>query len=214
MLNQLSVQKTAQLNNQLHTQHSIQGEDLLKICSLASFGEGAEEIFEKVSALKFEQFFGFACHLFVTTDSLAVREELANILPKFGSIAVLSLLKITHHFQHHPQNRSVAHLATHSLTKMALQPLAMGLADTISSAESDEILSTLVSTLIQLTYHHEEALFTLIEQQTPAARWNIVKTELLRVLAEKRYQERFIEQPQPVKVRMKTPAEYHMSEVA
>jgi len=212
---------------QLHAQHSLQSEDILKVCSLAQIGENTQETFEKISTLNFEQFFGFTCHLFVTAESQTVRETLANILPKFGSLAVLSLLKISHHFQARLQtnsdsndaDRNVVELANYSLETMELQPLAIGIANAITASESDEIMTTLVPTLIKLTYHHGAALFSLIEQQTVESRWNVVKIELIRTLAELRYQERFTDnaqpnQPHPVKVRVKKETVQQTSEVA
>ena len=199
---------------QLHAQHSLQSEDILRICSLASIEESTEKTFEKVSTLNFEQFFGFTFHLFITTESLAVREELSRILPRFGSLSVLSLLKAIHHFNSHPEaDNHIVQLATRSLEAMELPPLVVGLANTITAHENDEMLGTLVPILIQLTYRHGGNLFSLIEQQTVAERWNILRIELIRTLAEKRYQERFIDNVQPIKVRVKKEEE-QVSEVA
>jgi len=78
---------------ELHAQHTLQADDWMLICKLAN----VEGFFEQAASWRFDQFFGFTVYLFVTTESASDRQQLAHLISKCGSKAVLSLVRILHH---------------------------------------------------------------------------------------------------------------------
>ncbi len=204
-----------QTADELNPQHTIQSEDLLEICAIASRETSIDNIFEQIETWNFEQFFGLACHLFITTTSQRSRVQLANLLPKFGSIAVISLVKISHHFSASiPAQRKVRQLAIHSLKEMSLQPLVIGLAPIVQDKnDSRELASTLIPLLITLAAHHPESLLSEIAKRLSTEAWNRLQTQLLRELSDLRREQRFNGTERHVKVRMKNEA-LHLVEVA
>lgn len=173
--------------NELQAQHTIQSNDLLKICHLAK----VENTFEKVESFSFEQFFGFACHLFITTESQSCREQLAVILPKFGSIAVFSLLKISHHLSDSnstlQREQQIAKLAAQALQAMPVDTLTIGLAQALEDNESSHshhnIFSIVAPALITLTAHHGENILARLSQKLSPRTWNTLQQNLLQTLS-------------------------------
>jgi len=178
--------------NELQAQHTIQSDDLLKICHLAKI----ENVFEKIESFSFEQFFGFTCHLFITTDSQQVREQLAAILPKFGSVAVFSLLKISHHFstvesstgqEYLGQEQQLAELSMRCLTSMSVPALIVGLVQAIEAEENNnshhDIANMVAPALITLTAHHGENILSMLSNKLSSATWNRLQQQLLQTLS-------------------------------
>ena len=115
----------------LQAQHSLRQADLFQICAIAQ----AENVSVSIEAFTFEQCLGFASHLFVTAQAQHSREQLAQVLSRFGSQAVLPLLKVAHHFdpeqlkpRHGDQlaSTSTSQLAINSLKAMPKETLVMG----------------------------------------------------------------------------------------
>ncbi|MGB3790974.1 MAG: hypothetical protein WA949_23415 [Phormidesmis sp.] len=178
----------------LYAQHSLQSEDFLLICQLCD----VENAIEQIQSFTFEQFFGFACHLFVTTDSSNVRRQLAGLFPKFGQIAILSLVKIAYHFDSHdkttPAEYRKAHskphfqpevqqLALQSLESMAAQTLAVGLAQIIEEDTQGILRQTVVSLLARTFYTNEEDILSLLSSHLSKDSWNAIETDLVRALS-------------------------------
>ena len=195
-----------QRNIELNLQHTLESKDLIAICSLAHMSDGAGQsadyFLEHISTLGFEQFFGFTCHLFITTDLPQARQQLAQYLPKFGSIAVLSLLKIIHHF---PFQTDIHQLALQTLESMTLEPLSAGLADTIEEyVESDLMDEVVIPNLIKLIYHHEDALLSMLSQQLSAQHWTATETKLLQALSSTESTERPSANTHRIRIRVKS----------
>ncbi len=199
---------THQLTDELNAQHTIQGEDLLAICAIASRETSIDKTFDQINNWRFEQFFGLACHLFITTKSQQSRVQLANLLSKFGSTAVVSLVKIAHHFDTSilAQNE-VSQLAIDALKEMPLQTLVIGLAPVIKDrVDSHELMPTIVPLLITLAAHHQTSLFAALSQRLPGEVWNSLQTQLLSELSNLRREQRFNSRESRIKVRIKSEA--------
>ncbi len=197
--------KTQSFTEELQAQHTIQGQDLLDICAIASQETQLDNIYEQLETWRFEQFFGLACHLFITTESPQSRVQLATLLPKFGSAAVYSLLRISHKFDPaiYPQ-KEVQQLSIRSLKEIPLPALVIGIVKAIEeSNNSDDFLSEITPTLITLAAHHRVSLFSELAKQLSSEKWNNLQTKLLRKLSEIRRSERFENRERRVKVRIK-----------
>ncbi len=194
--------------NELQAQHTIQSKDLLKICQLAEI----ENVFEKVESFSFEQFFGFACYLFLTTESCDSREQLAAILPNFGSIAVFSLLKISHHLENAEtsleREQHLIMLAQQSLKAIPLPALVTGLSQILEAEKSthsshQDAINMLVPELISLTAYHGESILSLLSAQLSTDTWNKVHRQLLHSLSTLRAQEAWNSSTHLVKIRVR-----------
>ncbi len=163
--------------NDLHAQHTIDSGDLLVICSLAN----VDNIFERVESWSFEQFFGFAAYLFITTDSAETRQQLAQIMPKFGSRAVLSLVKILHHAQLSNDNKSLSlkALATQSLGAMNPYTFAIGLTEVLAQDNAAELGSVAAKALVKISYESSDSILLLLPQLLPAKSWQLLKAKLV-----------------------------------
>ncbi len=187
-------------SNALHAQHSLQSQDLLLICQLSD----VENAVEETQSFTFKQFFGFACHLFITTDSSDVRKQLSDLFPKFGQIAVLSLVKIAHYFdscdgkvapaesriqarlKRHSKPRfqtEVQQLALQALENMPTQTLAVGLAQVIEEDTQGILRQTVVSLLARTFYINEEDILSLLSQHLSEDSWNAIETDLIQALS-------------------------------
>ncbi|MEL6604788.1 MAG: hypothetical protein AAFP20_16375 [Cyanobacteria bacterium J06614_10] len=164
---------------ELHAQHSLRSADYLQIAQLASHeapqSNNSQTIFEQLSTFTFEQFFGFTCHLFITTDSSETREQLSLILPSFGSIAVLSLLKIANHFY---PCEEVKALALKSLQHMPNQPLAVGIGRILEGEIAEEMRSAIAHRLVQMPVQRQEQILRLLAEQLSLTTWEKLEAEL------------------------------------
>ncbi|MGD1867064.1 MAG: hypothetical protein ACFB0D_21125 [Phormidesmis sp.] len=206
--------------SELQAQHTIESDDLLKICRLAK----VENVFDKIESFSFEQFFGFACHLFITTESRSSREQLAHLLPKFGSIAVFSLLKISHHLSTADsaleREQQLAMLSMQSLKTMSVPTLVIGLAQIIETeigAEQrnyQDTMDMVVPALITLTAYHGENILSVLSDKLSAAAWNDLQQQLLQALSTLRVQSPLRNSStHPIKVKVKN-SELQLAEVA
>lgn len=220
--------------NELQAQHTLQSDDILKICHLANI----ENIFDQIESFSFEQFFGFACHLFITTESQQARKELASILPKFGSISVFSLLKISHHLSTPKSSlereQQLGELAMNSLKAMPVPTLVIGLAEIIeteansdlylsgentarikglSSAKTlhpkhrsdDSLIDMIVPALITLTAHQGENIISLLSHHLSSATWNNLQQQLLQELSTLKSQASLQNNAHRIKIKVKKP---------
>lgn len=192
--------------NELQAQHTIQSDDLLKICRLAK----VENIFDKIESFSFEQFFGFTCHLFITTESQSCREQLALLLPKFGSLAVFSLLKISHQLSDadHSLEREqqISKLAMQSLKSMPVPALVIGLAQAIEIEEPSshhDVIAMVAPALISLTAHHGENILSLLSQKVSVTAWNELQKQLLQSLTALRAQAPTRNSEHPIKIKVR-----------
>ena len=126
----------------LHGQHSLQSDDFLTVCNLAK----AEGRHEPVDAYGFTEFLGLAVHLFVSTQSHHRREQLSQVLSKFGSAVVVPLVKIVCHAWA-DDVQSLQALAQQSLERMELYPLLIGLNQVLDQG-GDERLRTVALNLL------------------------------------------------------------------
>ncbi|MEL6468554.1 MAG: hypothetical protein AAFQ74_02405 [Cyanobacteria bacterium J06623_4] len=164
---------------ELHAQHSLRSADYLQIAQLASHeapqSNNSQTIFEQLSTFTFEQFFGFTCHLFITTNSSETREQLSHILPKFGSIAVLSLLKIANHFY---PCEEVKALALRSLQCMTDSPLAIGISHMLEGASAEEMRPAIAHRLVQMPAQRQEQILRLLAEQLSLNAWEKLEADL------------------------------------
>lgn len=166
---------------EFHRQHTLQADDLARIIHL---GE-VEGLTEKIETWNVDLLFGFACHLFITTELQQTREQLSTLLPKFGSRAVYTLVRLTHLF---PASHNIHSLAQQSLETIPLYPLVIGLADAIQSIEEEtnakEIMPALVTAIIKLIYCHNGQLLDELSQQVSPYQWQTIETLMLRVVSQ------------------------------
>ncbi|MBE9063869.1 hypothetical protein [cf. Phormidesmis sp. LEGE 11477] len=180
--------------NTLHTQHTLQTQDILLICQLAS--TNPENTLEQIQSWSFEQFFGFVCHLFVTTESADIRQQLADLFPKFGSIAILSLVKIAHYFdlQARNQSRNQSHLDRHfplevqtlalqALGNMPVETLAIGLAQAIEADTDGDLQRTIAAFLAKAFYRNEKDILSLLSQYLSKKSWCAIENSLIQALS-------------------------------
>ncbi|MEM8505518.1 MAG: hypothetical protein AAF716_20495 [Cyanobacteria bacterium P01_D01_bin.1] len=184
-------------SNTLHTQHTLQSKDILLICQLASATDTAEDTLEQIQSWSFEQFFGFTCHLFVTTESSTVRQQLAELFPKFGKIAILSLVKIVYFFDLQRDQVSLAprfptevqHLAITALENMSAHSLAVGIAQVIEEDTHGTLRSTVVSLIARAFYKSEEDILSLLSHHLSKDSWYAIETSLIDELSSPQPQE-------------------------
>jgi len=157
----------------LLSQHTLQSDDLLLICELANV-DGIEN---QIDSWSFEQFFGLAVYLFVTTESSHTRRQLAQVLPKFGSRTVLSLVKILHQHQLPTELRL---LALQSIEKIPPYALTYGLTQVL---ETDNTFEPFVlRTLASLIHERDESILLLLSQLLTQEHWHALEPRLLERL--------------------------------
>ncbi|MEL6263500.1 MAG: hypothetical protein AAFR12_20810 [Cyanobacteria bacterium J06626_6] len=189
---------------ELHAQHTLQCTDYLLIAQLANRESqragDAQALLEQLSTWTFEQFFGFTCHLFITTEFAETREQLSRILPKFGSHAVLSLFKVAHHF--YPRSE-VKQLALQSLQSMAFHPLAVGISQILESDAADEMLPIITPRLVQLLSQHQEQLLKLLAEQLSLSTWEKLEAHLTLSLSDESSLVMFDPEERHIRIRIK-----------
>ena len=182
-----------------HTQHTLQSQDILLICQLADAESNVEDTLEQIQSWSFEQFFGFTCHLFITTESSKLRNQLATLFPKFGNIAILSLIKIVYYFDLRERNQpssdpyfstEVQALARKVLEDMPTPTLAIGLAQIIEADTHSALSQTIAAFLAKVFYKKEEDILSLLSRHLSKDSWHAIEASLIRELSS----------PQPEKV--------------
>ncbi|MEO0394911.1 MAG: hypothetical protein AAF243_02860 [Cyanobacteria bacterium P01_A01_bin.137] len=161
----------------LHSQPSIQGHDLLTICALAE----SEGMVESIESYSFDQFLGLTIHLFVTTQSQDTREQLAQQLTKFGSAAVLPLIKILWRMRSHS---SLQLLAQNSLEQMAPYSLIIGLSHFLDRETNDDLREIATQMLVNLMQDPNRSVLLSLPKLVSSKTWRLLK---LHLLAEKSY---------------------------
>ncbi|MEM8808680.1 MAG: hypothetical protein AAGF01_21910 [Cyanobacteria bacterium P01_G01_bin.38] len=165
----------ASLNNllTLHGQHTLQRDALLSIYRFAN-AEGNAESFE---SWHFEEVLGFTFHLFVTTKSSQIREQLSQLLPKFGSEAVRPLVKILNHFQSPSHLRK---LTLQSLEEIAPYPLVIGLCQVLENGADGELGPIVIPILVNLMNGEDEAISWLLSQLLSAQKQQLLAVKSLK----------------------------------
>ncbi len=153
----------------LHSQHVLQYADWMSISDLAK----AENVSECFDAWDFEDFLGLAVYLFVTTQSQGTREKLSQLLPKFGSAAVLPLLKILGRKETFAK-KNIPMLAQHSLNNMAPYPLAIGLNQVLEQKAQNDLTVVALQRLRQLLQSCEPSTCLVLSQLISDANWQLV----------------------------------------
>ncbi|MEO0349338.1 MAG: hypothetical protein AAF282_04725 [Cyanobacteria bacterium P01_A01_bin.15] len=156
----------------LHSQHSIQSHDLLTICNLAK----AEDSVETIESSNFDQFLGFAVHLFVTTQSQHTREQLSQKLPTFGSAAVLPLLKI---LWHGSSPSDLKALARQSLENMTLYSLIIGLGRVLDLEVDAGLRAIAIQMLRKIIQENDQYILLLLPKLVSQKTWQLLKAQLL-----------------------------------
>lgn len=130
----------------LHSQHTLQQADLLAIYAFANH-EGVDQTIESCS---FDDFLGLTVYLFITTPSQDIREQLVPLLSKFGSAAVLPLLKILCK-KDFLVERNIQALVKQTFSQMAPYPLAIGIGQILDRNVDNELTAAALQILKQLT---------------------------------------------------------------
>lgn len=191
----------------LQAQHSLQSNDLIRICHLAK----VEGIFKSIESWNFEQFFGFTLHLFITTESPHTRQQLSQLLPKFGSRVVLPLIKIAHHFPAgthepiHDVRTDVRTLALQSLSHMAPPSFIIGLREVLELECVDELMPILLAALVKLTHQqNDETILLLLAQLLPKESWKLVEGPFRQKLSQQSFNVRLDDEESPLKIKVVT----------
>ncbi|MEM9808341.1 MAG: hypothetical protein AAF959_24015 [Cyanobacteria bacterium P01_D01_bin.56] len=143
----------------LHSQHSLQHADWMKIADLAK----AENVGKCFDSWNFEEFLGLTVYLFVTTQSQHTREQLSQILPKFGSTAVLPLLKILLKKEVFAE-KAIPTLAQQSLNNMTAYALVIGANQVLDLKFQDDLKAIALEVLQQLLQSCEPSTNLVLAQ--------------------------------------------------
>jgi len=157
----------------LLSQHSLESDDLNLICELSA----VDNAVSKVENWSFEQFFGLTVYMFVTTESAPIRRQLARIIPKFGSRAVLSLIKIVHQTE---LSAELQLLARQGLDQISHYGLAHGLSQVLATDSPYEPF--VLKTLATLAQELDEPILLLVSQLLAPSRWRVLEARLLEWL--------------------------------
>ncbi|MEL6230226.1 MAG: hypothetical protein AAFR24_09975 [Cyanobacteria bacterium J06627_3] len=156
----------------LHSQHSIQSHDLLMIFDLAE----AEGMVENIDSYSFDDLLGLTVHLFVTTQSPSIREQLALQLSKFGSAAVLPLIKILCRVQ---SIDNIQLLVQKSLETLAIYPLIIGLGQVLDHEVDISLRTVAMQLLIQLIQENDQSVLLILPKLVSKRTWQLIKLQLL-----------------------------------
>lgn len=156
----------------LHSQHSIQSQDLLEICYLAK----AEGTVVNPEVYSFENFLGFTIHLFVTTRSQHIREQVTLHLPKFGSAVVSPLIKILCRLQ---TQENIYVLAQKSLDNIGVYALIIGLSQLLDCETDNDLRAAAVQRFMQLIEESNQSVLSILPKLVSQKTWRILKLQLL-----------------------------------
>lgn len=95
-----------------------------------------------------DRFLGLAFHILLTEEDLISRQQVAQLLPKFGAKAVPTLFVI---FQHQNSDSTLKHLSSQALAKLERTILVAGLIDTLKASEDDRFdhqISQMLATVV------------------------------------------------------------------
>lgn len=154
----------------LHSQHTLQQADLFAIYAFANH-EGMNETIDSYS---FEDFLGLTVYLFITSPSQDAREQLAQLLSKFGSAAVLPLLKILCK-KDLLVEKNIQPLVQQTLSQMAPYPLAIGISQILDQNVNDELKTVSLQVLKQLIQTCESPTRLELSQVFSETAWNRIE---------------------------------------
>jgi len=183
----MSVVSSAQ-RNALYSQHSLDSHDWQLICQLAELNGLSDAQTQQLTSLTFEQFFSLAVHTFITAKSPTTRQQLAALLPKFGSRAVLSLFKILllGDALSQPSMRPTAQglselkaLSQESLKKIEPTAFVVGLESVLSDEKIDGLMPLVLDVLASVTRKENGVILTLLPRLLSAESWQKLKKNLL-----------------------------------
>ena len=178
----------------LYQQHSLDSTDWLLICQLANVEDDSQERSHQLTSLSFDQFFGLAVHTFITTPSTSTRQQLAQVLPKFGAKAVLSLFKILFHFSDKALSASASANSSGSIDSQSLisltrsslksmEPIAfiIGLESVLSDEAAKALTPLVIDILVSAIREDDGTLLTLLPRLLSVESWQHIKTNLLHL---------------------------------
>lgn len=178
----------------LQAQHTLQGADLTAICNLASVeGADIDSLWTSIVSWDFEQLLGFTLHLFITAESSEVQNQVAQLLPKFGSQIVRPLIKITHHF-HEPschENSNLSALTQQSIQQINPQALSLGFAETLMGNNAEVLLPIVVNCLTSIPVEQSETILSYLAQQLPSQGYKALERQLLNKCSRSQLKETF-----------------------
>ena len=169
----------------LYAQHSLTSTDWQMICQLAAVEEDSDKRSSQLASLSFEQFFGLAVHAFVTAEDLTAQRELAQILPKFGARAVLSLFKILFHSKskaaraNDDKARELSVLSLNSLKNIEQTAFVVGLEDVLSDKAAKALMPLVIEVLASAIREDDGTMLTLLPRLLSAENWRWIKASLL-----------------------------------
>lgn len=158
-----------------HSQHTLQQADLLAIYALANHA-GVDEAMDSYS---FDDFLGLTVYLLITTSSQDMRQQLAQLLSKFGSAAVLPLLKILCK-KDFLVEANIQPLVRQTLGQMAPYPLAIGIGQILDQSldQDNELKTVALQVLKQLIQTCEPSTRLGLSQLFSEAAWNRIENLL------------------------------------
>lgn len=109
-----------------------------------------------------DRFLGLAFHILLTEEELTARQQVAQLLPKFGAKAVPTLFVI---YQHQNSDSTLRHLSSQALTTLDRSILVTGLIDTLKASEDDRFDHQISQMLATVAPEAIAALTDLIETQ-------------------------------------------------
>lgn len=160
----------------LHSQHSLQSQDLLKLVNLAQ----SDGMVDDIEADSFEKNLGLAVHLFVSTQRADTLEQLAVLLPKFGSEVVLPLIKILCRV---PRQEPVSVLAQQALKSLGLYPLVIGLNLVLDREADISLRKTAINWLVGLIQENKQSILWILPRLVSLTTWQLLTLQLLETTA-------------------------------
>ncbi|MDV3353358.1 hypothetical protein D0962_05830 [Leptolyngbyaceae cyanobacterium CCMR0082] len=157
----------------LHSQHSIQSQDLWEICACAH-DEGVDDNF---STYSFDDFLGLTVHLFITTQAQQVRQQLALKLHKFGSAIVSPLIKTLHQMQ---TQEEIQLLVQQSLDRLAPHALIIGLSQLLEHEIDNTFRTTAMQRLMDLIHAGDQTVLLVLPKLVSTKTWRLVKLQQLQ----------------------------------
>ena len=153
----------------LHGQHTLHSADWLTVYAIAK----DEGVGKRLDSYDFDDFLGLAVYLFITTQSQGSRQELSQLLPKFGSAAVLPLLKVLCKKDVFAE-QNVPMLAQQSLHNMAPYALVIGLNQVLGLNSQDNLTTVALQMLRQLLQSCEPSVRLVVYQLLSEANRQLV----------------------------------------
>ena len=161
------------LQQAIDAQHSLQSEDMAFICHAAEVANMADEVL----SWTFEEFFGFSFYLFITTDSPYIRKQLGHRLHKFGSRAVLSLIKIASQAQLSCELRAIA---AENLQQMPAAVFSIGLINTFQDPKASQLMPVILEAITCRISAGDRDILSQLSQHLPKEIWLFLERRLTK----------------------------------